>query len=103
LDASFAKQYTLSEPTRQLLADLKAPVDVVVLLGSADPLLVDLRHLVTAYQAVCPQLRVKYIDPDRDIAEFLALGRKHDIGAESDHAAGTIADTAVFLQSGARS
>lgn len=99
IDASREQRYTLSDPTKQLLGNLKTPVDVTILLGSEDPLLVDLRHLLTAYQAKSPHLRVKYIDPDRDVAKFLALSRKHDIGAESDPAGGTIADTAILLES----
>lgn len=102
-DASAGHRYTLSDPTQELLRDLKEPVDVFVLLGSEEPLLADLRHLLTAYRALSPYLRIKYIDPDRDVAEFLALSRRHDIGAESDQKGGTIADTAVFIESGARS
>lgn len=102
IDASVEQRYTLSDPTRKLLRDLKTSVDVVVLLGSEDPLLGDLRHLLTAYQAVSPHLRVKYIDPDRDVAQFLAQSRKHDIGAESDQQGGTFADTAIVLESGKR-
>ena len=99
IDASREQRYTLTDPTMNLLSALTAPVDVVVLLGSEDPLLVDLRHLLLAYQARSPHLRVKYVDPDRDVAKFLALSRKHDIGAESDQQGGTIADTAILLES----
>lgn len=102
-DASEGQRYTLSEPTRQLLSDLSRPIDVFVLLGSEEPLLVDLRHLLTAYQALSPYLRITFIDPDRDVAKFVALSRKHDLGAEGDEQGGTIADTAVFLESGERS
>lgn len=103
IDASAGQRYTLSEPTRELLAHLQQPVDVFVLLGTEDPLLDELRQLLVAYESISPELRVKYIDPDRDVAEFLALGSEHDLGTKSGPEGETIADTAVFLRSGARS
>lgn len=102
-DASEGKRYTLSEATLRVLSELKERTEVTVLLGSEDPLLVDLRHLLTAYQAETNRLRVRYIDPDRDIAEFLALEKKHDIGGETDQQGGTIADTAILLSGPQRS
>lgn len=98
LDASAGQRYTLSLPTQELLSQLKEDTDVFVLLGSQDPLLGDLRHLLTAYQSKSRHLRVKYIDPDRDVAEFLALSRTHDVGAESGSEGQAIADTAIFLR-----
>lgn len=102
VDASAGQRYTLSLPTQELLTRLKEDTDVFVLLGSEDPLLDDLRHLVAAYRSKSRHLNIKYIDPDRDVAEFLALSRRHDVGTEGSANGQTIADTAIFLRQGER-
>ncbi len=102
-DASAGQLYTLSDATLSVLSDLETPTEVTVLLGSEDPLLVDLRHILAAYQAETRHLRVRYLDPDRDVVEFHALEQKHDIGGETNEQGATIADTAVVVSNEQRS
>lgn len=68
--------YTLSQATVDTLHGLDQPVEVIVFLSSSDPLAVSVRHMLTAYGAETDQLRPRYVDPDRNPAEFLALQQK---------------------------
>ena len=67
-DLTSDRLYTLSGPTRELLASLDKPVDVTVLLSNSDPLTLSVRHMLEAYGAETRRLRVRYVDPDRSPA-----------------------------------
>lgn len=71
-DGTSAKLFTLSEPTRATLARVEAPLDVVVLLSRSDPLSRSVAALLDEYQAASTQIRARFIDPDRNPAEFVA-------------------------------
>ena len=51
------------------------------LLSSSDPLANSVNFLLSAYQAETDKLDVRYADPDRHPAEFLALQQKYGIEA----------------------
>ena len=71
--------YTLSDATLQTLRSLEEPVQVYVLLSPGDPLEVSLEHLLAAYRAETTRLDVRYTDPDRHPAEFLAVQQRFGI------------------------
>lgn len=81
-DLTSANRYTLSEPTRTLLHELAGTTEIVCLLTRDDPLWAEAKHLLDAYRAESRMLKVTFIDPDRDVAAFLALGKSHDLGGE---------------------
>ena len=101
-DFTSDKLYTLSQPTRELLAGLQRPVDVSVLLSKGDPLLVSVRHMLEAYGAATRQLRVKYVDPDRSPAEFLAVQQKYQIVAGKAEDGRIITDAVLVIADGDR-
>ncbi len=101
-DFTSDKLYSLSQPTRELLSGLQQPVDVSVLLSKGDPLLVSVRHMLEAYGAVTHQLRVKYVDPDRSPAEFLALQQKYQILAGKADDGRIITDAVIVMAQGAK-
>ena len=96
-DFTTDKLYSLSQPTRELLTGLTQPVDVSVLLSKGDPLLVSVRHMLEAYGAVTRQLRVRYVDPDRSPAEFLALQQKYQILAGKADDGRIVTDAVIVL------
>lgn len=96
------KLYTLSAPTRELLSRLREPVDVEVLLSKSDPLSVSVRHMLDAYGAETRQLRVRYVDPDRSPAEFLAVQQKYQIMAGKAEDGRVITDAVIVLSQGER-
>jgi len=99
-DFTSDKLYSLSQPTRELLKGLKEPVDVSVLLSKSDPLLVSVRHMLEAYGAQTQQLRVRYVDPDRSPAEFLAVQQKYQIMAGKADDGRIITDAVIVLAQG---
>ena len=96
-DFTSDRLYTLSQPTRELLKGLQEPVDVSVLLSKSDPLLVSVRHMLEAYGAETQQLRVRYVDPDRSPAEFLAVQQKYQILAGKADDGRIVTDAVLVL------
>jgi outer membrane protein OmpA-like peptidoglycan-associated protein len=99
-DVTPDRLYSLSEPTRDLLRELHEPVEVNVLLSKADPLLVSVRHMLEAYGAETQQLRVRYVDPDRSPAEFLAVQQKYQILAGKADDGRIVTDAAIVVARG---
>jgi hypothetical protein len=94
--------YTLSNTTKQTLSALGEPVQVHVLLPASDPMLLTLRHLLDAYRSLSPRLRVRFVDPDRNPAEFLALQQKYGIVAGKTEDGQLVADAALVVVRGER-
>ncbi len=92
--------FTLSPATRTLLAAQNEPVEIVSLLTRGDPQAVDADHLLDAYRAESELVQVRHIDPDRDVAAFLALGRKYDIAAEERPNGVVVADASFVVRRG---
>ncbi|HEU5072803.1 MAG TPA: GldG family protein, partial [Polyangiaceae bacterium] len=99
-DWTRAESFTLSSPTTKLLASLDQPLDIVVFLTRGDRLLVDVRHMLEAYAAHTQQLRVRYVDPERDPAEFLALQQKYGIVAGKTQEGKLLTDASLVLARG---
>ncbi len=94
--------YTLSAPTIETLQNLDEPVEVIVFLSRADPLTTSVRHVLTAYSAQTRQLRIRYADPDRDPAEFIALQKQYRIQAGRAEDGRVVTDAALVLAQGDR-
>lgn len=78
-DVTSGGLYTLSSVTTETLARIEQPLEVVVFLSAADPLTHSVRTLLDAYGAETKQLAVRFVDPDRDPAEFVALQQRYGI------------------------
>ena len=101
-DVTRHQLYTLSPATLETLHALGESVEVDVLLSSADPLTASVKFLLAAYQSETDRLVVKYTDPDRHAAEFLALQQKYGIEAgRTDE--GVVVTDAVIVMSRAHS
>ncbi|MBL9100148.1 MAG: Gldg family protein [Myxococcales bacterium] len=92
--------YALSERARAVLAGLTAPVDVSVVVpttiggGRPNPLAAELREVLARMAAVTPNLRVRFVDPDRDhTAAAAAIG---DFGLSGRE----LADGVVLVRAG---
>ncbi len=71
--------YSLSPVTIETLEGLRDEVEVVVFLSSADPLSSSARYLLDSYRSHSEQLKVRFVDPDRNPMEFIALQREYGI------------------------
>ncbi|MCS7049755.1 MAG: GldG family protein [Verrucomicrobiae bacterium] len=85
-DWTSTRYYALSEKTKQTLAALREPVDVVVFIpeGSqveyVQKVLQDVRDLLKEFQLYArDKLRVEYVDPQRDLARARALVEKYKL------------------------
>ena len=83
-DWTKASYYQLSEKTKQVLANLKEPVQVIVYLpprassDSVEKVLDDVRHLLEEFKlAGGDKLRIEYVDPDRQQARAQALAEQY--------------------------
>jgi hypothetical protein len=89
--------YTLSPATLESLHALSERVDVVVLLSSDDPLANSVKFLLNAYQAETERLAVRFVDPDRHQAEFLAIQQKYGIEAGRTEDNVVVTDAAIVM------
>jgi ABC-2 type transport system permease protein len=105
-DATRAKLYTLSEPTRFTLTELESrgeDVEIFVFLGAGDPLLGSVKQLLVGYQALAPRhLVVRYLDPDRDRGDFLRLQSELDVHVGKAENGRILGDAQVVARHGKR-
>ncbi len=80
-DWTTSKRYTLSAATKTTLRELSEPVDIWVLMGSQEPLEQSVKQLIVAYLAETSQLRVHYVDPDRDTVQLEDVRKRFNIQA----------------------
>jgi hypothetical protein len=101
-DVTRERLYTLSPSTTELLGGLDETVTVLVFLSRSDPLLVSVRHMLTAYRAKSQRLTARFVDPDQNPTEFLALQRKYGILAGKAEDGRLITDAALVVTRGDR-
>jgi hypothetical protein len=87
-DATRSKLYSLSEPTLFTLEQIERDgrdVELFVFVGGGDPLLGSLKQILQTYEARAPRhLHVRFLDPDRDRAEFLRLQAELSVNAKTE-------------------
>ncbi len=92
--------YTLSAPSLETLRSLSETIDVLVFLSQSDPELGGVQRLIGQYQAESKLINVRYVDPDRDPAEFVALRNRYRLSegrAEQGH---LVSDAALVVARG---
>jgi hypothetical protein len=89
--------YTLSDATLSTLHNLEEPIEIAVLIGTSDPLTLSVHHLLDAYAAETSRLAVKYTDPDRHPAEFLAIQQRYGIVAGKTEDGRIVTDAAIVV------
>ncbi len=92
--------YTLSEPTLETLHSLPDPVEAIVFLSASDPMHLSVEHMLAAYQAETKLLKPRFVDPDRNPAQFLALQKEYGIVAGKTEDGRVVTDAAIVLSRG---
>ena len=69
--------FTPSDATTAVLGALEQPVEVICFLSAGDPLTQSVRLLLDDYVAQSSSIQPRFVDPDRNPAEFIALQRKY--------------------------
>lgn len=94
--------YTLSHATKTTLAALREPIQVFVLLTRDDALMPRVRQMLTAYAGETPRLEVRYVDPQRNPAEFSAVQERYKIIAGRTENDRVVTDAALVIARGDR-
>lgn len=77
--------YELSDKSRQLLSSLKTPIEVIVFFqpDAREPVTArvydDIQHLLREYVSVSKQVKVRYVDPDRDPVEATKMEKEYGV------------------------
>lgn len=74
-------RWSPSPATLETLHGLEQQVDVWVIAGDGEPVEQSLRPLLAAYRAETSRLEVHWIDPDRDVAQLVALQARFGLEA----------------------
>jgi ABC-type uncharacterized transport system involved in gliding motility auxiliary subunit len=90
-DWTSSKIYSLSDKTKNVLKGIKDEVRVVVLMTPTTPLFTETKELLSRYEAVCPKLKVEFIDPERYPLRTKQLAQEFGVSA---------ANTVVFAAAG---
>jgi hypothetical protein len=99
-DVTSAGLYTLSGPSLETLRGLSEPVEVLVFLSQSDPQLGGIQRLLGQYEAETRLLRVRYIDPDRDPAQFIALQNRYRLMQGRSEQGHLVSDAALLVTRG---
>ncbi len=99
-DATSAGLYTLSAPTLDTLHGLSEKIDVVVLLGQGDPDYGGLVRLLDQYRSESRLFDVRYVDPDRNPAEFIALSTRYRSGEGRTQDGRLVSEAAMVIARG---
>ena len=85
MDLMRTDYYRLGDKTRNLLKSIKSPVEVYVFFQNNSPNPVveriseDVQLLLKEYEEICPLIKVKYVDPDRDLLKGQEFLTKYDV------------------------
>jgi hypothetical protein len=100
IDVTSAGLFTLSPATLETLDALSQPVDVIVFLSRSDPNLKSAERLLDEYSRRAPLIAVRYVDPDRDPAEFMALQSKYQLSEGRTEQGRLVSDAAIIVAQG---
>lgn len=86
VDLSHGARASLSQPSRDVLAALEGPVEVVSYARAAGPLRETIAAFVARYREAKPDLNLTFVDPDEDPGAMRARGISLDGEIELRHA-----------------
>jgi hypothetical protein len=99
-DFTERQAFTLSDATLRIVSALDAPIEITVFLSRQDRLLVDVRQLLSAYQAETRELAVRHVDPEQDLVEFSALQARYGIVAGKTEHGKVLTDASLVIARG---
>ncbi|MEY4546296.1 MAG: hypothetical protein RL685_2491 [Pseudomonadota bacterium] len=99
-DVTRAQLYTLSPASLETLGGLSEDVEILVFLAQADPELASVKRLLEQYAAASPLVQIRYIDPDREPGEFLALQNRYRLTQGRTEQGQLVSDAALVVTQG---
>lgn len=82
-DWTESQLYSLSEKTKNVLADLDRDVEAIAFLPQGDELYGPTREILSRYEAASPRFSVRELDPERNPREAQRLAEEHDVASFS--------------------
>lgn len=101
-DLTAARLHSLSAATVETLRGLREPIEVVVLLGAGEPLRESVRSALEAYRGHTDQLKVTFVDPDKEPARFEDARRRFRLEAGRAEAGRAVENVALVVVRGDR-
>ena len=95
-DVTLGRLYSLSPPSLETVRGLSEQVQILVFAGQSDPQLGAMQRLLAQYQSESSLISVRYVDPDRNPAEFIALTNRYRL-MEGRAEEGRLVSDAVML------
>ena len=99
-DATSDRHYTLSSATRATLASIREPTKAVVLLSRADSLAITVQQILAGYLSLNSLFTLRWVDPDRDPGQFLALQSELGIVVGATKDGKPVSDAIIVLARG---
>lgn len=100
MDVTSEGMFTLSGKTEQVLQDLKGDVDIYLFMSRGEPSFEQVDELLKRFVAKSDHVKVHYVDPEREEAEFRLLSQKFGIMAAVTETGAVVADVAAVVTKG---
>ena len=94
--------YTLSSRTQAVLRDVNREVKLYVFMGEGEPGFGELKELIERYRAEQNRIVVRYVDPDREPAEYQVLAQRFELAAAMTEGGGVMSEVAAVVVAGDR-
>jgi hypothetical protein len=96
------RRWSLSPATLETLHTLEQPVEIWTIAGASDPLEPSLKELLASYRAASSRIDLHWIDPDRDVAQLVALQARFGLEAGRTDDGRVATDAVVVVAGGDR-
>jgi hypothetical protein len=101
-DWTRAQLFTLSPRSQQIARGVRDRVEIVILLGRAEPQWRDAVELAERYRALNPMISVRLLDPDRQREAFIAFLQRYGLRAGRSSQSDIAAEAGVVIVKGDR-
>lgn len=101
-DWTRAQLFTLSQRSQQVARNVRDPIEIVVLLGRAEPQWRDAVELAERYRALNPKLTVRTLDPDRQREAFSAFLQRYGLRQGRSSQSDVAAEAGIVIVRGER-
>ncbi|MDH5675651.1 MAG: GldG family protein [Myxococcales bacterium] len=100
MDWTSEGMFTLSGKTKKVLDDLAVDVDVYLFMSQGEPSFNETHELLERYRAQSQQVKVHYVDPDREPGEFKILAQRFGVLEGVTATGQVLADVAAVVALG---
>lgn len=95
--------YTLSEQTQNVLRGLPRPVELIVMMSQGDDMFRRVQEMLDRYRSVAgPNLSVRFVDPDRDRAEFERVLEQYPVQGSMTEEGQVVVEQTIIVVAGER-